>query len=153
MIRTIKMISLILMGFAYASGMAGDKALTNTWSSPHVTFRCTDINDVHWTAGFWADRLATCETSMVPTMWKVLSDSQTCPAYDNFLIAAGQKQGRHHGAKWFDGDFYKWLETAAFVYGITRNPALDQQMDEIIAVIGKTQRHDGYIHSPVVIHK
>jgi len=153
MIRAIKIVSLSIISLACGSGFAGDKALTNTWSSPHVTFRCTGINDVHWTTGFWADRFATCETSMVPTMWKVLSDPQTCPAYDNFLIAAGQKQGRHHGAKWFDGDFYKWLETAAYVYGITRNPALDRQMDKIISVIAQTQRADGYIHSPVVIQE
>ena len=96
MTRTIKIITLILLGLACGSSVAGDKALTNTWSSPHVTFRCTDINDVHWTTGFWAERFATCKTSMVPSMWDVLSDPQTCPAYDNFLIAAGQKQGRHH---------------------------------------------------------
>ncbi|MCF7973309.1 MAG: glycoside hydrolase family 127 protein [Phycisphaerae bacterium] len=151
--RTIKVTPLLLLCLICGSSIAGDRALTNTWSSPYVTFRCTDINDVHWTTGFWADRFATCETSMVPTLWRVLSDPKTCPAYDNFLIAAGQKQGRHHGAKWFDGDFYKWLETAATVYGITRDPALDRQMDEIIAVIAQTQRPDGYIHSPVVIQE
>jgi len=153
MTRAIKVISLIMLSLTCGSSVAGDKALTNTWSSPHVSFRCTDINDVHWTTGFWAERFATCKTSMVPGMWDVLSDPQTCPAYDNLLIAAGQKQRRHHGAKWFDGDFYKWLETAAYVYGITRNPALDEHMDEIIAVITQTQRADGYIHSPVVIQE
>ena len=151
MTRTIQMISCIMLSLACGSSVAGDRALTNTWSSPHVSFRCTDINDVHWTTGFWAERFATCKTRMVPAMWKLLSDPQTCPAYDNLLIAAGQKQGRHHGAKWFDGDFYKWLETAAYVYGVTGDSALNQQMDEIIALIGKTQREDGYIHSPVVI--
>ena len=118
-----------------------------------MAFRCTDINDVHWTSGFWADRFEACAHTMVPTMFELLSDSKTCPAYDNFLIAAGHKQGRHHGAKWFDGDFYKWLETAAYVYGINRDPALDKQMDEIIALIAQTQREDGYIHSPVVIQE
>jgi DUF1680 family protein len=84
-------------------------------------------------------------------MWQLLRDPQISHAYDNLLIAANLKTGSHRGPKWHDGDFYKWLEAAAFVYGITRDESLDRQMDMIIQVIGKTQREDGYIHSPVVI--
>jgi DUF1680 family protein len=129
----------------------GEKALTNTWNSPHVVLRCTNINDLQWTRGFWAERFTLCHKSMIPNMWQLLRDPQISHAYDNFLIAANLKSGRHKGPKWHDGDFYKWLEAAAFVYGITRDESLDRQMDKIIQVIGKTQRKDGYIHSPVVI--
>ncbi|UCE47309.1 MAG: glycoside hydrolase family 127 protein, partial [Phycisphaerales bacterium] len=72
-------------------------------------------------------------------------------AYDNFLVAAGRKEGRHRGPKWHDGDFYKWLEAAAFVYATTRDEKLDRQMDQIIEVLSKAQRDDGYIHTPVII--
>ncbi len=150
-----KLILTVLLSLWITTCYAGDKALTNTWSSKHVTFRCTDIDDVHWTEGFWADRFKDCAEIMVPTMWDLLCDSNICPAYDNFLIAAGHEHGdgRHHGAKWFDGDFYKWLETAAYVYGINRDPDLDRQMDDFIALIGQTQREDGYVHTPVVIQQ
>lgn len=130
---------------------SGQKALTNTWNSPHVALRCTDINDLQWTRGFWAKRFTVCHKSMIPNMWQLLRDPQISHAYDNLLIAANLKAGHHRGPKWLDGDFYKWLEAAAFVYGITRDESLDRQMDKIIEVIGKTQREDGYIHSPVVI--
>jgi DUF1680 family protein len=88
---------------------------------------------------------------MIPNMWRLLEDPQISHAYDNFQAAAGLKQGRHRGPQWHDGDFYKWLEAAAFVYGITRDETLNRQMDHIIDVIGKAQRDDGYIHTPVII--
>ena len=88
---------------------------------------------------------------MIPNMWHLLEDPEISHAYDNFLVAAGLKEGRHRGPTWHDGDFYKWLEAAAYTYAITKDEKLDQQMDQIIDVIGKAQREDGYIHTPVLI--
>ncbi len=144
-------IPIVIVCLACSAAPGEDRGLANTWASPHVQLRCTDIDDVHWTDGFWAERFDRCHRVMVPNMWRLLEDSEISHAYDNFLVAAGLKEGRHRGPKWHDGDFYKWLEAAAFVYGMTHDEALDQQMDEIIAVLGKVQREDGYIHTPVII--
>ncbi len=146
-------IAIVTVCLACCAASGGDRGLTNTWTSPHVQLRCTDIDDVHWTGGFWAERFDVCHQAMIPNMWKLLEDSRVSHAYDNFLVAAGQKQGRHRGPKWHDGDFLKWLEAVAFVYGMTHDEALDRQMDEIIAVIGKAQREDGYLHTPVIIEQ
>ena len=69
----------------------------------------------------------------------------------NFEVAAGIVEGKHRGPKWNDGDFYKWLEAAAAVYALSRNAKLGRQMDEIIALIARTQLADGYIHTDVQI--
>jgi len=130
---------------------SADKGATNTSSSPYAKLQSVDIDDVQWTKGFWAERFDLCHKVMIPNMWRLLEDPNISGAYDNFLIAAGLKKGRHRGPKWHDGDFYKWLEAAAFVYGVTKDEKLNQQMDRIIDVIGKTQRKDGYIHTPVII--
>jgi len=37
-------------------------------------------------------------------------------AYNNFKIAAGFKEGDVKGMWWHDGDFYKWMESAMYVY-------------------------------------
>ncbi len=125
---------------------------TNTLSiSPYAKLHGTDIDDVHWTEGFWANRFKVCHQVMIPNMWRLLEDSQISHSYDNFLVAAGLKEGRHRGPTWHDGDFYKWLEAAAFTYATTKDEDLNQQMDKIIEVIGKAQRSDGYIHTPVII--
>lgn len=119
--------------------------------SPHTKLKDAGFGHTRWTQGFWADRFQVCSDSMVPNMWRLLEDPEISHAYANFLAAAGKIEDRHRGPKWHDGDFYKWLEAAAYVYGITRDETLNRQMDEIIAVIGASQRNDGYIHSPVVI--
>jgi len=51
---------------------------------------------------------------------------------------------------WGDGDCYKWIEAAASVYAQTRDPELDRQMDELIAVITKAQAPDGYISTQIL---
>ena len=127
------------------------RGLVNTASSPYVRLRSVDMNDVQWTHGFWADKFDQCARVMVPNMWRLLSNTEISFAYHNFLVAAGRSEGCHRGPKWNDGDFYKWLEAAAYVYGMTKDETLDHLMDEIIEVIGEAQREDGYLHTPVII--
>jgi DUF1680 family protein len=134
-----------------SSAQSAGKGTKNTSPSLYAKLQSVDINDVRWTEGFWAERFDLCHKIMIPNMWQLLEDPKISGAYDNFLIAAGLKEGRHRGPKWHDGDFYKWLEAAAFVYGLTKDKKLDHQMDQIIDVIGKDQREDGYIHTPVII--
>ena len=127
------------------------RGITNTSESPFVKLRSIDIDSVRWTDGFWADRLRWCHEIVIPNMWRLLKDPKVSHAYDNFLVAAGLKEGEHRGTKWHDGDFYKWLEAASFVYVATKDEKLGRQMDRIIKIIGKAQREDGYIHTPVII--
>jgi len=130
---------------------ADGRGLTDTSASPHVKLRSVDIDAVRWTDGFWAERFDWCRRIVIPNMWRLLEDPNISHAYENFLVAAGEKQGRHRGPKWHDGDFFKWLEAVAFVYATTHDEELDRQMDRIIEVIGKVQREDGYIHTPAII--
>jgi len=141
------LISVVNNQFCFASG------LTDTAKSRYVKLRSADIKDVQWTEGFWKDRFDCCRTSMIPNMQRLLEDPETSHAYDNFLVAAGLKEGKHRGPKWHDGDFYKWLESVAYVYAVTQDDKLDRLMDQIIEVIGKSQREDGYIHTPVIIEQ
>ncbi len=127
------------------------RGITNTSVSPCVKMHGVDINAVQWTEGFWADKFEWCHRIVIPNMWRLLNNPQISHAFENFRIAADIIQGRHRGPKWHDGDFYKWLEATAFVYATTRDEKLDRQMDQIIEVIGKAQREDGYIHTPVII--
>ena len=131
----------------------GDRGITDTSASPHVKLRSVGIGDVRWTRGFWAERFDLCHKVMIPNMWQLLKDPNISHAYENFLVAAGLTEGRHRGPKWHDGDFYKWLEAVAFVYGVTKDERLNRQMDDIIDVIGKVQREDGYIHTPAIIQQ
>src|SRR4051794_14638954 len=118
---------------------------------PHARLRSVVPEEVRWTRGFWADRFAECRDVMVPAMWELMSGTEPSQFFHNFKVAAGLVEGRHRGPSWNDGDFYKWLEAASTVYAVTRDPAWDRRIDEIIRGISLAQRDDGYLHTPVLI--
>src|SRR5262245_35096591 len=109
------------------------------------------LADVKWTKGFWADRFATCRDVTVPALGEIMAGTKHSQFLENFRIAAGLSKGRHRGPPWNDGDLYKWLEAAAAVYAVSREEKLDRHMDEVIAVLARAQRDDGYLHTPVLI--
>ena len=119
--------------------------------SPHAAVGEISIGEMRWLPGFWAERLEVCRSSMIPAMWKILSDDSLSHAFANFRIAAGLEQGEHSGPPFFDGDLYKWLESVASVFAATEDQALGSLMDEVVSVITRAQRADGYLHTPVII--
>jgi len=80
--------------------------------------------------------------------------SQTPSQYlGNFNVAAVIVQGKHRGASFNDGDFYKWLEAVAAVFAATKDPTLDRMMDECIESIAATQRPDGYLQTSIIVRQ
>jgi DUF1680 family protein len=118
---------------------------------PHAVVGPVGVADARWTTGFWAARFEVCRTTTVPAMGALMEGAEHSQFLQNFRIAAGLESGKHRGPPWNDGDFYKWLEAAAAVYAVTKDPALDRRMDEAVAVIARAQRADGYLHTPVLI--
>ncbi len=144
-----------LAGFFIALGLAStasaESGLVDTSQSPFAAVRPVGLLDVRWTEGFWARRFAVCRDQMVPAMWELMRGTDYKPFFEHFRRAAGLSEGGYHGAKWNDGDFYKWMEAAIVVMGLTGDETWKQRIDEIIEVIGQAQREDGYLHTPVLI--
>jgi DUF1680 family protein len=120
-------------------------------NSRHAVVEPLGLADARWTTGFWAERFATCRDTTIPTMGAIMAGTEHSQFLHNFRIAAGLEAGKHRGPPWNDGDFYKWLEAASVVYAVTKDPALDKQLDGAIAIVAKAQRADGYLHTPVLI--
>ncbi|WP_346863393.1 glycoside hydrolase family 127 protein [uncultured Draconibacterium sp.] len=142
-----------IIGFTLLAGVlsAQEKGLTNNSKSPYIKLKSVNIGDVNWTSGFWAERFEVCKTSMVPHMMGCYLDEDISHAFKNFEIAAGLDEGEHVGPPFHDGDFYKMLEAEVMVYAQSKDKNLEKEIDEIIQVIGKAQREDGYIHTPTSI--
>lgn len=148
-----------LLSLVIASGMivgltrlqAGPRALVDTTQSPHALMYMPDLGDVRFNGGLLGERFEVARTTMVPHLWEILRDAKASHAWENYLIAAGETQGKFAGPPFNDGDFLKWFEALAQIYAITRDPAIDDQMDRIIAVIAKAQRADGYLHTQTII--
>jgi len=135
---------------AVGAAHAQTRGILNNAKSGHVQLKSINIGDCRWTHGFWADKFKLCEEVMVPHMGSILK-GETGFAYDNFKIAAGLKEGKHQGMQWHDGDFYKWMEAAMYVYAINKDPKVLRDIDECIAVIGKAQCADGYLSTQTQI--
>lgn len=131
----------------------GQRGLVDTSDSPYVKVRSVGLKEVRWTRGFWAQRFESCRDHTIPSMWRLMEGTRYTHFVQNFRIAAGLAEGRHRGAPFNDGDFYKWLEAACVMYGVTQDPELQQHINESIDLIGKAQRPDGYIHTQVLIRR
>lgn len=135
------------------AAFAQDKALVNTSQSQFAKLHGADMNAVTWTQGFWADRFKVCRETMVPQLWKTYTDPDISHSFRNFEIAAGLKPGNFKGPSFHDGDFYKTFEAVASLYAATKDPKLDELMDNAISVIAKAQREDGYIYTKAIIEQ
>jgi len=142
--RTSLLAGLLLAGLLHAQ----ERGEINNAHSPHVKLRSINLGDCRWTGGFWGEKWKLCEEVMVPHMGEILK-GDIGHAYDNFKIAAGLKQGEHQGTHWHDGDFYKWMEAATYIYAVNHDPKIRQDLDEIIGVIAKAQAPDGYLSTQI----
>ncbi len=112
------------------------------------------LTDTRWTQGYWFDRFNQCASVSIPAMAEIMYQSERYRWLGNFEVSAGLVQAeRYRGPKWNDGDFCKWFEGAAAVYAFTKDKKLDELMEQAIAIIGKAQNEDGYIHSPFSVGK
>jgi DUF1680 family protein len=142
------------MAIVLACGGAQRTAAAPVVDVTHSRFAAVlpvDLEAVLWTEGLIADRVATCYEQSIPTMWKLMKEGTYKPFYEHFLIAAGKAEGGHHGAKWNDGDFYKWLEAAIATVAVTHDEALTEAIALSVEAIRQAQRADGYLHTPVQI--
>jgi uncharacterized protein len=119
--------------------------------SPFAKVEPLPLGAARWTDGFFFDRFELCRTQMIPGMERLMAGTNYSQFFRNFEIAAGLAEGKSRGAPFNDGDFYKWMEGAAASLAVVKNPVLEARLDEIIAVIAKAQRPDGYLHTPVEI--
>ena len=143
--------SLLVAACLALPARAGEKSLVDTTRSPQAVMYMPDLADVRWNGGLLGDRFDVARDVMVPHMWTILSSEKDSHAWHNYLIAAGQAPGKFRGPPFNDGDFLKWLEALIQVYAVTKDPALDKQIDDIIAVVAKAQREDGYLHTQNII--
>lgn len=148
--KNIIILSLLL---ANTFGFSQNNGLVDNSNSPHTKLKSINLQDVIWTDGFWKDQFDVETQNTLPYMWDLYHNDTISHAYKNFEIAAGLMKDKHAGPSFHDGDFYKIMEGMASAYAVTKNPVLDRQMDEAIALFSKVQRADGYINTPVLIEE
>lgn len=105
---------------------------------------------------YWLGLIDRVRTVMIPYQWKALRDElpDTEPSYclQNFAVAAGLKDGKHHGFAFQDSDAYKWLEAVGNSLSTTPDAALERRADEMIDLICAAQTEDGYLCTYYIIN-
>src|SRR5688572_19299997 len=118
---------------------AGGKGVVDNSSSPHAMVRSVGLEEVRWTRGLWAGRVENCRQKMIPAIGSHMQGTNHTHYLQNFRIAAGLAEGRHRGAPFNDGDFYKWLASACAMFAVTNDSQLERVIEEVIPVIAKAQ--------------
>ncbi len=131
-----------------ASGLPDDRGITGVSNSPHVKIKNLNIGEVRWTGGFWAEKWEINRSVSIPVVWKALNNPENGASFRNFLRVNGKEEGGAARTNWGDGDVYKYLESVAYVYGLTGDERLNTHMDEMIAEFAAAQDSDGYISTP-----
>lgn len=87
----------------------------------------------------------------IPSMGDIMFSPSMAHAYENFLVAAGDVTGEHHGPPFMDGDLYKWMEAATVAAAETGDERLLHHLSKAVAAIPQAQRPDGYLHTKTII--
>lgn len=113
------------------------------------------LEEARITGGFWARKVDMVSREMLPYQWLALNDevpgAEPSHAVENFRIAAGESRGEFQGTIWQDSDVAKWIEAAS--YSLSHHPdrTLEAKVDEIVRLIAKAQRPDGYINTYFIV--
>lgn len=94
---------------------------------------------------------------LLPYQWEVLNDrapgAEKTGCIENFRIAAGEAEGRHHGMVFGDTDAYKWLETVAYCLEAGRAGELEATADSLVDLMARAQAPDGYLNTYYTIEQ
>lgn len=123
--------------------------MIDSYDIPNEKIHSTPMDAAQWTSGFWKERFELCHNTIIPSMRKALDDPSNAAHFHNIFIVAGLEDGEFRGTNWSDGDCYKWIEAASHIIAVTGDKEVEQQLDELIAVIAKAQDDDGYISTQI----
>lgn len=98
---------------------------------------------------FWSKYEEIAKNVIIPYQWDAINDNvpdtEPSHAIKNFKIAAGEMEGEFKGFVFQDTDVAKWLEAVSYSLTIEKNEELERTADEVIDLIGRAQREDGYL--------
>ena len=125
--------------------------LTDTTKSPFAKVTGISLADVDWTGGLYKERFDRIAGVTVGHLQKMFENPDISHVLENFRIAAGDAQGEFAGTVFGDGDFYKWMESAALTAVKTDNSELSEKLEEYIALFARAQQEDGYLSTKQII--
>ncbi len=104
-----------------------------------------DFTEVKLQDGFWKDWVETVHDATIPFAFQKCEETGRI---DNFIFAAGLKEGKFQGNYGFnDSDLYKIMEGAAYALMIEDDPELAAYLDSLVYYVSEAQEEDGYLYT------
>lgn len=131
---------LILLVGSSSCTSQGEKTLQDYPITP-VEF--TQVNLQH---GFWKSWVNTAVHHTIPFSFQKCEETGRV---DNFIFAAGIREGKYQGEYGFnDSDPYKIMEGASYSLMLEENPELRAYLDTLVYYVAEAQEEDGYLYTP-----
>ena len=149
--KLTKVTKIIKIHRAFFSGLCVFVGFVLTPSAVSVTdYPITPVPapQVTVTDAFWAPKLDTNRRVTIP---HIMEENEKTGRVDNFRKAAGLMPGAYSGRRFNDTDTYKIIEAASYSLKIKPDPVLDRKVDDLIALIAKSQQPDGYLFPALTI--
>lgn len=127
-----------------AAVLPTDSASGRTWP--------VDAAGVRVTGGFWRSRLDVNRTRTLPHGARQLRRANNLANFEALIEGGEYRAGRDDSGAAFpflDSDVYKWLEAAAWELGEDPDAATAAAAEEMIDLIERAQRADGYLNTYV----
>lgn len=104
---------------------------------------------------FYAKLMQTVKEKVIPYQWEALNDrvpgAEKSYCIENFKAAAGESNAEHHGWVFQDSDLAKWIEAASLSLLWQENKELEQNLAEVVALLGRAQMDDGYMNTYYIL--
>lgn len=113
------------------------------------------LKNVKLTDPFLARAREMVRTAMLPYQWAAINDdipgAEKSHAVENFRIAAGEAEGDFDGRVFQDSDLAKWIEAVGFILSDNDDEKLRADAAELVRLIEKAQRDDGYFDTYFIL--
>lgn len=111
--------------------------------TPTHTLGSPSLLNVTITSSFWLPRLKTNQEITIPAIYQMLEETGRL---DMILPHWTPPEGVQPHFYW-DSDVAKWIEAASYSLTYSRNPALEEKIDDVIDRWAKIQLAEGYLNS------
>lgn len=113
-----------------------------TWvMSAAEPLQCPPLSRVKVQDAFWAPKFQIIRERTIPHSWHYMQWNERALRH-----AAGQKVAGDLNGTWDEANLYKFFETIAYALAMQRDAALEKRVDELVDLLAKIQRPDGYVH-------
>jgi len=137
-------VSPLLVRRAVAGAAPGDSAAAQGALPLASPLQAADYRRVRFTDPFWAPRQRANRETTMPHLFAKLRE---VGAVANLERAGRGETGGYRGYVFADSDVHKTLEAAAYCLGLGEDARIAAASDELIAILRRAQRPDGYLDS------